>query len=394
MNLEPPLLTASPEGFLLRSLLQNIPDHIYFKDQESRFIMINPAAARHFKMASPEEAVGKTDFDMFTYEHASAAFADEQKVMKTGEPIVGLEEKETRPDGAVFWVTTTKLPLRNAKGEIVGTFGISRDITKQVEAREQLKIMAARLARSNQELQDFAYIASHDLQEPLRKVRAFGERLRSKCLNILDEEALDYLSRMQNAAIRMQALINGLLTYSQVSTKAKPYEMVDLNAVAREVVEDLSARLETSKGRVQVGEMPSLEADPLQMRQLLQNLIGNGLKFHAPDKPPMVRVFAEKVEIHHGILSSQPHWRLVVEDEGVGFDQKYAAKLFAPFERLHHRSEFEGTGMGLAVCRKIVERHGGMIEAHSILGKGARFEVTLPSQFAGQNNTKINGYKD
>ncbi|MGO9922614.1 MAG: sensor histidine kinase [Isosphaeraceae bacterium] len=253
-----------------------------------------------------------------------------------------------------------------------------RDISR---SHEELKFYAKKLERSNKELQDFASVASHDLQEPLRKIHAFSDRLRSRCAQGLDDQGRDYLDRIQNAAGRMHTLINDLLTYARVATKAKPFVTTDLVAITREVVSDLEARIEQVNGRVEVGELPSVEADPLQVRQLMQNLIGNSLKYHRPDVPPVVNIYS-----HHltpgpsptQSASGGPYCQILVEDNGIGFDEIYADKIFTIFQRLHGRTEYEGTGVGLAVCRKIVERHGGTITARSAPGKGSTFMVTLP----------------
>ncbi len=247
-----------------------------------------------------------------------------------------------------------------------------REIAERRRAEAELQTYAARLERSNRELESFAYIASHDLKEPLRKIQVFGERLVAKYGDVLDERGRDYLARMQNAATRMQALIDGLLVYSRVTTKAQPFVTVDLNAVVREVLDDLEVRIEQLQARVEVGELPTVEADPLQMRQLFQNLIGNALKFHREGVAPVVRVRSEPLN------GSEGQYRIMVEDNGVGFDEKYADRLFQVFQRLHGRSEYEGTGIGLAICRKIIERHGGSITAQSAPDRGATFVVTLP----------------
>ena len=241
-------------------------------------------------------------------------------------------------------------------------------------AEEDLKAYAARLNRSNRELQDFAYVASHDLQEPLRKVRAFGDRLKAKYAGVLGEQGRDYLERMERAAARMQDLIDDLLTLSRVTTQAQPFTPVDLNEVARDVVSDLETRIDQVGGRVEVSGLPTVEADQPQMRQLLQNLIGNALKFHQEEEAPVVKVYGES----NGNLAGGRACQILVEDNGIGFDEKHLERVFVPFQRLHGRAVYEGTGMGLAICRKVVERHGGNITARSTLGRGATFVVTLP----------------
>jgi PAS domain S-box-containing protein len=269
---------------------------------------------------------------------------------------------------------------RRTEAQILALDKLLRNYEAVVAEQEgALRRQARELARSNAELEQFAYVASHDLQEPLRKVQAFGDMLVSACGAALSEEGQDYLRRMQNAARRMQLLINDLLIFSRVTSQAKPYVEVDLARTAREVLSDLEARLRDTQGRVEVGELPRLDADPLQMQQLLQNLIGNALKFHRPNEPPLVQVQGRV--LRGGAAGGAPPdevCEITVRDNGIGFDEKYRDRIFAPFQRLHGRGEYEGTGMGLAICRKIVERHGGTIAAGSAPGQGATFVVLLP----------------
>jgi light-regulated signal transduction histidine kinase (bacteriophytochrome) len=236
------------------------------------------------------------------------------------------------------------------------------------------------LTRSNAELEQFAYVASHDLQEPLRKIQAFGDLLAATAGVALDEQGRLYVERMQDAARRMQGLINDLLTFARLTSQARAFEEVDLARVAQEVVSDLEERLRRTGGRVEVGELPRLQSDPTQMRQLLQNLVGNALKFHRPEVPPVVvlRYRPLRDVAARGRARAAALCEIAVEDNGIGIEEKYLERIFAPFQRLHGRGEYEGTGMGLAICRKIVERHGGRITAHSTPGQGTTFLVTLP----------------
>jgi len=244
-------------------------------------------------------------------------------------------------------------------------------LTASTEALQQLN---TELQRSNQELQDFAYVASHDLQEPLRKIQAFGNLLEDEYGHVLGE-GRTYLDRMRNAASRMQVLINDLLTFSRVTTKALPFSEVDLNLIAREVVIDLETLVQKTHGTVTIEQLPVIDADPLQMRQMLQNLIGNALKFHRPGVPPVVTVSAQ---VQVDAQTGEEQCLIAVRDNGIGFDEKYLDRIFTVFQRLHGRGEYEGTGVGLAVVRKIVTRHGGSITAQSSNGEGATFLVTLP----------------
>lgn len=252
---------------------------------------------------------------------------------------------------------------------------INEELDKRVRERtEQLELSNSSLQRSNQELQDFAYVASHDLQEPLRKIQAFGNLLVDEYGDSLGD-GRDYLSRMQNAASRMSTLIEDLLAFSRVTTQAKPFSPVDLNVIAQEVLADLETRIADTRGLVEVDKLPTIAADSTQMRQLLQNIIGNALKFHKPEETPLVKISAEAVQ---DARKRTIAYAISISDNGIGFDEKYLDRIFAVFQRLHGRDTYAGTGIGLAVCRKIVERHGGTITASSKPGAGSTFIITLP----------------
>ena len=246
-------------------------------------------------------------------------------------------------------------------------------------SQENLEKSNAKLTRSNAELTQFTNVASHDLQEPMRKIQAFADRLKTKYSDALGDQGRDYLERMHNAAARMQSLIDDLLAYSRVTNKTQSFVPVDLAEVTQEVLSDLEVRIEQTGGRVELGELPTIDADPGQMRQLLQNLISNALKFHRKGEPPVVKVHSHPLD---GQRSSTGNGscQIVVEDNGIGFDEKYLDRIFATFQRLHGRYEYEGSGIGLAICRKNAERHGGTITAKSTPGQGTAFIVTVPVQ--------------
>jgi PAS domain S-box-containing protein len=370
------------ERSLLRTLIDNLPDAVYAKDTAGRKLLVNQADLKNLHFKTEAEVINKTDFDFFPKDMAEKFWADDQKVIQ-GEPVIDREEYVLNDAGGKRWLLTSKLPLRDQNGKIIGLVGIGRDITERKQAIDALRSSEAKLRqstvqleRSNHELQDFAYVASHDLQEPLRKIVVFGERLKEKKIEDLGPEAKDYLDRMQKAAARMQTLINDLLTFSRVTTKARPFTSVNLAEVAADVVNDLEGRIEQVKGRVEVvGTLPVIDAEALQMRQLLQNLMGNALKFRRPEEPPVVKVEAELVS---GGTPPQQFCKLMVSDNGIGFDEKYLDRIFNVFQRLHTRNEYEGTGMGLAITKKIALYHGGEITAKSTPGHGATFIVTLP----------------
>jgi light-regulated signal transduction histidine kinase (bacteriophytochrome) len=238
----------------------------------------------------------------------------------------------------------------------------------------QLKQHSAELERSNKELQDFAYIASHDLQEPLRKIQAFSDRLQRRYSNSLDERGIDYLVRLRDAASRMQNLIVDLLAFSRITTKAEPLYLVDLNKVVTYVLLDLEVRRLETNAEIHLDILPTLPADETQMRQLFQNLLSNALKFTIPGQHPIIHIGCETIS-DNGVPQK---YIITVADNGIGFEEKYLDRIFGVFQRLHSRQEYDGTGVGLALCQKIVTRHQGTITAQSQLGKGTTFIITLP----------------
>jgi len=258
---------------------------------------------------------------------------------------------------------TTQLQLTNQ--------GLRDEITRRQSVEKVLNEYSDELTRSNKELEDFAYVASHDLQEPLRKIQAFGNLILSEYGDELGLEGADYLKRMHSAANRMSTLIEDLLTFSRVTRRERGKQDVDLNDTLKDVVSDLEARIGDTNASVVVGRLPVVSSDPTHMRQLFQNLVGNALKFNRPGTPPKVTVEARVVNGGHEIT---------VSDNGIGFDEKYVDRIFAVFQRLHERSSYEGTGIGLAVCRKIAERYDGTITAASTKGKGSTFTVWLPKK--------------
>lgn len=334
---------------------------------------------------SSEELIGKTHSIINSKHHDPDFFVQMWKTISKGQVWEG-EICNRAKDGKLYWVHTTIVPFMDAQGKPEKYVAVRYEITERKVAEEKLQIYTQKLEISNRELQDFASVAAHDLQEPLRKIQTFSERLKTKVKDILPDEQMEYVVRIQNSARRLHVLINDLLTYSRVTTKAQPFSKVSLNQVIEQVVSDLEVRLEEKLGLIEWDDLPTIEADPTQMHQLFLNLIGNALKFRRPDVAPRVRVESNLLPSSTLGLST-PVCQITVQDNGIGFDEKYLDRIFIIFQRLHGRHEYEGTGIGLAVCRKIVDRHGGHITAKSILGEGSRFVATLPlTQFQGVEN--------
>jgi PAS domain S-box-containing protein len=349
-------------------ILNSAGEGICGLDLDGRATFVNPAVEK-ITGWSVEEAIGKTEEEIFGINPAKRGGGSAEK--NAGGPIFH------RKDGAPFVVELVRTPI-NENGRIMGSVLVFKDITERKRAEETLAQRAAELSRSNAELEQFAFVASHDLQEPLRKIQAFGDRLKIKCEGAIAADAHDYLDRMQSASARMRTLIDDLLTFSRVIRRTEPFVPVCLKTVTKEVLGDLEVRIEKSGAQVEIGELPTIEADPLQMRQLWLNLLSNALKFQPPGARPMIKISSRNFNLPSGEAMCE----LSIKDNGIGFEEKYLEKIFAVFQRLHGRTEYEGTGVGLAVCRRITDRHHGTITARSELGKGATFIVTLPLRHA------------
>ena len=349
--------TTEEDVFGPRTLVEQTQSFMLTCDTDSRIRFVNHT----YPSLTLADVVGTTLHQWFTPESIEILREVIPKVLATGEP--GKRELQLVSDYDSDWFASQIGPIQHGE-RIVGFTVILNNIT-------ELKLTQQRLERSNQELESFAYIASHDLQEPLRKIQTFGERLKTTCSDALGPEGRDYVERMQKAAVRMRGLIDDLLAFSRVSSKARPFTRVDLSTVVREVLEDLTPGIERTGARITLGPLPVLEADPTQMRQLFQNLLGNALKFRREGVPPVLSVRAT-------LPPDTQRCELEVEDNGIGFEEKYTDRIFNVFQRLHGRGQYEGSGIGLAICRKIAERHGGIITARSTPGVGSTFRFSLP----------------
>lgn len=353
----------------LNAILTNIPDIAWLKDKESRFIAVNKPFADTAGV-TPEYLVGKTDFDIWPKELAESYRTDDREVMATGrrkqivEPLVDKEGKRT-------WIETIKTPIYDDKGEIIGTTGIARDVTERKRVEEEREKLTAELARSNAELEQFAYIASHDLREPLRTISGFAQLLERRYRGKLDKDADEFIAFIVDGATRMQRMIEDLLAYSRIGTRGKPFEKVDLETVLNQTLTNLRVVIEESKAVVTHDPLPAVMADPTQMVQLFQNLIANAIKFRKKEEPPRVHISARR---------KGNEWVFSVRDNGIGIATEDFGRLFQLFQRTLAAREYPGTGIGLAICKKIVERHGGRIWAESEVGKGSTFYFTIPAR--------------
>lgn len=308
-----------------------------------------------------------------------------QVAASTGVQVNDTRQKIVFENGEVRYIFGNVTPLLDDHQRPRGAIGAFIDVTPMVEAEQAASEYAARLERSNRDLEDFAFIASHDLQEPLRKVKAFSDLLQLKYGEQLGQEGCDFLERMRDASSRMKEMIDDLMSFSRVATQPRTFSLVDLNQVVHEVIADLEFSLQQNGGQVHFEELPVIRADPVQIHQLLLNLVSNGLKFSQPGRPPVVKVSAavlSREELPAGLAlpgnPSRQYVQIRVEDNGIGFEEKFLERIFQPFQRLHGRSQYPGSGIGLAICRKIVEQHSGAITAHSAPGQGSTFVITLP----------------
>lgn len=329
------------------------------------------AVGKHVSMLVPEKESTGADLTMLSRDMVSYP---ERYIQNINENI--------RRDGSRVWMAWTNKAILDENGAVAEILAVGTDITERKRMEEELRKSrdelelrvrerTAELERSNQALQDFASVASHDMKEPLRKVISFSNALLQKHKDTLGQTGNDYLNRIIDATQRMQSLLTSLLEYSAVTINPEPFQGVDLSDLIREVLSDLDVRIAKTGGEVQVGDLPTIKADPAQMRQLFQNLIVNALKFHKDGEKPIVKISWAK--------SDTANCRIIVEDNGIGFEEHHLEKIFSPFHRLHGRSSrYEGAGMGLAICKKIVERHGGCLTATSAPGHGSTFMVSLP----------------
>jgi PAS domain S-box-containing protein len=405
-------LRESAERF--RTLAEAVPQMVWVTDPVGRVTHVNQRWSEYTGIPSDEAYVQGWERALYPDDRVAAARTWQAALTDPGDRF-SHEYRVLQADGQYRWALAVAVPVRGARGRVVQWVGTLTDIhdqkrqaevlttlvkmrTAELEAangllREEVaeraraehraQATAVELGRSNEELEKFAYVASHDLQEPLRKIQAFGDRLGKKYKPVLGADGQEYVERMQAAATRMRRLIDDLLTFSRVTSKAQPFTETDIGELVEDALSDLEVRITHSGGKIDVGPMPTVRGDPSQLRQLFLNLLGNALKFHRKDVSPEVTVRAVPwAELPGDAVPPRPGgrgYRITVADNGIGFEQDYAERMFEVFQRLHGRGEYEGTGIGLAICRKIVQRHGGEITARGLPGRGATFIIDVPA---------------
>ena len=351
---------------LYSSLVEHLPVNVLRKDLEGRFIFANRAYCA-FSGMSLDEILGKTDLDLYPEELANKYRADDQKIIATGELFEDVEEHQK--GGETIYVQVLKTPVHDAEGNIVGTQAIFWDVTDKRRAEEELKRYSAELERSNRELEQFTTVVSHDLHAPLRAVGTYCELLEREYRDTLDSKAEEYLYFAKQSVERMHALIEDLRSLARVTTRGKPLKPVDCQEVVDAALTNLTAEIDQTGATVTHDVLPTVLADATQLLQLFQNLIGNAIKY-CKERRPEIHISAEWDE--------SGHWVIGVRDNGIGIAPKDHERIFEIFQRLHAaEEEYAGTGVGLAICKRIVERHGGRIWVESEPGAGSMFRFTL-----------------
>lgn len=355
-------------------IFNSAPDGMHIIDRNFTVIRVNRAFLALIGHSSSEAITGRKCFEVFAGRLCQTPACPLTRIL-AGAERVEVEARKTRVDGSSFPCIVTATPFRTSSGKLIGIIEVSRDITSWKDAEKERSQAAQALLLRNQELQDFSRVISHDLQEPLILIQAFSQRLQSNFMTTLTEKGRGYLERIINSADRMQMLINGLLSYSRIEKEFKPVTQVHLNSIIHEVLDDLAIKIEESDAIIVTDDLGVFMADPLQMRQLFQNIIGNSLKYRHPDRAPEIRVTRIQVPDEY---DAKAYVSVSIKDNCIGFKSEYQEKIFDVFQRLHSQQKIKGTGIGLSICKKIVERHHGTISATGVYGQGAEFIITLP----------------
>lgn len=353
---------------MFQNVLDTIPTRIFWKDKNLNYLGCNNKFAHDAGIKAGEKIFGKNDFDLaWKKEEAEFYRSIDRRVIENGIAELDIIEPQLNADGSETWLETNKSPLLNAKGEIIGVLGTYTDITHRKKAEDLIKKHSRDLEIKNKELEQFAHITSHDLQEPLRSLSSFVDLLTAEYNHQLDETGKTYLNYINNSANRMRNLITGLLEYSLLSREIEN-ETVDCATLMQEIINDLSYIIDDTHAIIHIDPLPILFSKPTQLRIVFQNIIQNAIKFKKRNTTP---------EIYISAINIGEYWEFKISDNGIGFNQSYSAKIFALFQRLHNRNDYEGSGIGLAYCKKIIDLLGGEIWVESTEGIGSTFYFTL-----------------
>jgi PAS domain S-box-containing protein len=381
--------SLAEERNLLRTLIDNMPDNIYVKDAGRRFIVGNVAVARLMGAGTPDKLLGKTDFDFYPKGLAAKYYADSQKVIESGKPLVSQEEPAVDPEGNPKWYSTTKVPLRDSHGKIVGIVGISRDITARKLVEHDREKLMQTLALKNKELESILYVTSHDLRSPLVNIQGFSSEL-SRCCDLIhsalkdkikasdmseelhtafNKDVPESLGFILRSAKKMDSLLSGLLRLSRLGQAAVNIEHLDMNAILTDVTKNMEYQVKDASATVELKSLPACLGDSSQINQIFSNILDNALKYLDKSRPGMIHIYA-KIEDNQNIYC--------VEDNGIGIAPEHQNKIFEIFHRLEPGRK-SGEGLGLTIVRRILDRHNGKVWVKSELGKGSKFFVSLPS---------------
>lgn len=364
----------------LDSIIENLPDMIFVKDAKNlQFVRLNKAA-EELLGHSRKSLIGKSDYDFFPKEEAEFFTSKDRETLESGKLLDIPEEMiDTRYKGRRI-LRTKKIPITDDEGKPAYLLGISEDITENKLVKEALMRKTIELAGSvaeRQQLELFAYVASHDLQEPLQKIIAFSDMLATHSKNVLDEKGMEFLKRTQNAAFRMSRLVEDLVRFSRALTRSISKTYFPLEEILEEVKIDLELPLQEAAAEIQTDSLPAVYADKVQIRQLIFNLLSNALKFRKKDEKLIIQISSKVFEEDRKV-------EITVSDNGIGFDPQYRDHIFKPFERLHSKHDYDGSGLGLSICHRVALAHGGDIRAESEPGKGSRFILILPMKESAQ----------
>jgi PAS domain S-box-containing protein len=362
-------------------LIENSVDHIAAYDNDLRIIAWNRKCEQRYNIKK-EDALGKHVFEVYN-ELSPEQFSDLQKALK-GEHVHKPAQISSSADGMYEYFM---IPLKDPNGKVFGILSILHDLSaikkstdRLNELNRSLESKNRELERSNDEMASFSYVASHDLQEPLRKIQTFARLIHEKDFDVLSEKGKDYFQRMQAASSRMQILIDDLLTFSRTNTLPKEFKTTDLNQVLESVKKEIKDSIEENNATIHSTPLPTANVVAFQIKQLLENLLLNSIKYAKKNVPPVINITSSIVEGQNldGLAADRRYIRIDIEDNGIGFDQQYAEKIFELFQRLHGKHEYPGTGLGLAICKKIIQNHKGLIKAEGREGIGSIFSIFLP----------------